>query len=248
VVSSRDVIISHRHRYLFVELPRTGSTAIRRELRTHYDGEVILHKHATYEEFLKQASPEEKTYFVFSGIRNPLDAAVSLYFKLKTDHNRRMSDPSRRPKHKPLLNRLLHGMKFGFLRRTDADFATYFMRYYVLPHDTSASLSHERIDFVIRFENLAEGFEEALRRIGIEPVRPLPLANATAKRDRDYRQYYPPRTWKRARRVFGPYMTRWGYEFPAEWQVGQPSLSERATYGVFSFFAKLYWRFIRPIT
>ena len=242
------MIISHRHRYLFIELPRTGSTAIRRELRANYDGAPILHKHATYEEFLKQATDDEKTYFVFSGIRNPMDAAVSLYFKLKTDHNQRMSDPTRRPKHKPILNRILHRVKFGFLRRTDADFATYFMRYYVLPHDTFASLSHHRLDYVIRFESLADGFAEALHRIGIEPVRPLPAANATSTRSREWTQYYPPRTWKRARRVFGPYMARWGYEFPPEWHIGRPTAFERAGYAVFSFFAKLYWRFIRPVT
>jgi Sulfotransferase family len=247
VVSSAVVIISHRYRYLFVELPRTGSTAIRRELRSQYDGVPILHKHATYEEFLRQASEDEKRYFVFSGIRNPLDDAVSLYFKLKTDHNRRMSDPARRPKHKPLLNRILHRMKFGFLRRTDADFATYFMRYYVLPHDTWASLSHDRFDYVIRFEHLAEDFETVLRRLAIEPKRPLPQANRTASRARRFEDYYPPSTWKRARRVFGPYMERWGYDFPAEWRVGSPTRFDRIGYSAFSFFARLYWRFVRPV-
>ena len=30
----------------------------------------------TYRDFLRQATEDEKTYFVFSGIRNPLDVAV----------------------------------------------------------------------------------------------------------------------------------------------------------------------------
>ena len=38
------MIISHRHRYVFVKLPRTGSSAVRRELRELYDGVPILHK------------------------------------------------------------------------------------------------------------------------------------------------------------------------------------------------------------
>jgi hypothetical protein len=240
------VIISHSHRYLFVELPRTGSTAIRRELRELYDGKPILHKHATYEEFLKIASADEKGYFVFSGIRNPLDDAVSQYFKLKTDHNRRMTDPARAPKRKPLLNRLVDRGVFRYLQRNDPDFATYFMRYHRLPYDRWSSLSHDRFDYIIRFENLADDFAEALRRIGIEPKRPLPAINATAARSRDYRDYYPPHTRARARRVFGPYMERWGYAFPPEWGISEPTAADRVQYSVFSFVASIYWRHIRP--
>src|SRR2546426_260618 len=40
------LIVSHKHRYVFVELPRTGSTAVRHELRELYDGTPILHKHS----------------------------------------------------------------------------------------------------------------------------------------------------------------------------------------------------------
>ena len=89
------MIISHTHRYLFVELPRTGSTAISRELVQNYEGAHILWKHATYQDFLKVAKPEEKEYFVFSGIRNPLDDAVSRYFKIMTDHRERFTDPEK---------------------------------------------------------------------------------------------------------------------------------------------------------
>jgi len=241
------LIISHRHRYLFVELPRTGSTAIRQELRAFYDGETILQKHATYEEFLTAATPEEKKYFVFSGIRNPLDDAVSQYFKLKTDHNERMTNPERAPKSKPLLNRVVDRHIFGYLRRTDADFPRYFMRYHVLPYDRWSSLSHDRFDYVIRFESLAEDFAEVLDRIGITPRRELPQVNTTAARARTWRDYYPPHTRARARRVFGPFMERWGYEFPPEWEIDRPTTLDRAGYAAFSFAAGLYWRFGRSL-
>ena len=71
------MMISHQHRYVYIEVPRTGSSAVRRELREMYDAEPILRKHATYRDFLRQASADEKTYFAFSGIRNPLDVAVT---------------------------------------------------------------------------------------------------------------------------------------------------------------------------
>ena len=44
------MVLSHKQEYLFVELPRTGSTTISKELCTHYAGEKILSKHATYED------------------------------------------------------------------------------------------------------------------------------------------------------------------------------------------------------
>ena len=73
------MIISHRHRYVFVELPRTGSSAVRRELRELYDGVPILHKHSTYDEFRRQASEDERGYFVFRyrGRRSSRLAAIS---------------------------------------------------------------------------------------------------------------------------------------------------------------------------
>jgi sulfotransferase famil protein len=240
-------MISHEHRFVFVELPRTGSTAIRHELRDMYGARPILHKHATYEEFLRRATADEKRYFVFSGIRHPLDDAVSLYFKLRTDHKSRHTDPDRAPKHRRLLNRLRDDAMYRFIQQPDADFATFFLRFYRLPFDTWASLSHRRFDYVIRFERLSEDFEQALRRIGIEPLRPLPVINRTSSRDRDYSTYYTPEAQRRARRVLGPYMERWGYEFPASWELPPPSRFHRLQYQAFSFFARIYWRFLRSV-
>jgi hypothetical protein len=239
------VIISHRHRYVFVELPRTGSTAVRHELRELYDGEAILRKHATYEEFRRQASPAELEYFSFSAIRNPLDDVISRYHKLLTDHKERFTDPRVRARQRPL-NRLIDDRMYRFLRRPDADFPTFFMHFYVLPYDTWASLSHDRLDYVMRFERLSEDFAAVLGRIGIEPVRPLPVVNATS-RPRGIAELYPPETRGRARRVFGPYMQRWGYRFPDEWHVGRPSTGEVAQYRLFSLLAGLYWRHLRPV-
>ncbi|MEO8509638.1 MAG: sulfotransferase family 2 domain-containing protein [Chloroflexota bacterium] len=240
------MIISHKHRYLFVELPRTGSTAVRRELRELYDGEPILHKHATYEEFAAIATEDERRYFVFSSIRNPLDDAVSRYFKFRTDHKGRYTDPARQPKHKPFVNRVLDESAFRFVRRGRSDFGGFLRRFYPLPFDTWASLSHDRFDLVMRFERLTDDFAEALRLIGVEPVRPLPVANQTGQRDRDFSTYYDEGAQRHARRVFGPYMRRWGYELPPSWELAPPSRWHEAQYATVSAVGGLYWRHLRP--
>jgi hypothetical protein len=136
--------------------------------------------------------------------------------------------------------------QYRFIERGGVGFPAFFLRYYHVPYDTWASLSHDRLDHIIRFERLAEDFGEALHKIGIEPVRDLPIVNRTTERDPDYRIYYPPETRARARRVFGPYMSRWGYEFPAEWGLEPPSRLQWAGYRAVSALSGIYWRYVRP--
>jgi hypothetical protein len=238
------MIISHKHKYLFIELPRTGSTAISRELRQNYAGESILVKHATYDDFMRIATPEEKAYFVFSGIRNPLDDAVSLYFKYLTDHKHKFTDPDRLRRTRGLVT-FLSLQRFHFVRMAQPDFTTYFRRYYRTPYNNWSSLSHKQFDFIIRFEHLQEDFERALRLIGIEPKRPLPKVNPTEKKGRDYLSYYTPEAIAHAKRVFGPFMKQWGYAFPPEWGDGEISRWDQLQFEFFNIFRTVYWKFLR---
>ncbi len=179
------MIISHKHKYIFVELPQTASSAIAKELKANYDGHEILFKHALYStDFLKQAKPEEKQFKVISGLRNPMDICVSNYFKFKTDHENRYSNP-----------RL---MQHGFLRKyimrwwnvrqykniigKGETFEQFFTRAYSVPYASWSIIEHKRMDFIIRFENLNTDFAEALKVIGVEKVRDIPVANKTAEK------------------------------------------------------------------
>lgn len=238
------MIISHKHKYLFVALPQTGSTAISRELRLNYDGERILVKHATYQDFVTIANSEEKEYFVFSCIRNPLDYTVSQYFKYLTDHHHEYTDPKRLKRVRGLVAHLFL-LRFNYVRREQPDFATYFKKYYFTPYNNWSSLSHKDFDFIIRFERIQEDFAQALRLIGLEPKRPLPLTNPTQKKGRDYTCYYTPDTIERAKRVFGPYMRQWGYEFPPEWGESRINPWDQFQFDFLNIFRTVYWRYLR---
>lgn len=238
------MIISHTYKYVFVELPRTGSTAISRELRDLYDGQPILRKHATYQDFLKVASPIEKTYFVFGGIRNPLDDAVSYYFKLKTNHKQKFTDPQKLSRRTGLVN-WIDNTLFHFLQKTDADFSSFFLRWYVVPYNTWASLSHKEFDYVVKFEQLQQDFARVLELIGIEPQRPLPMINKTSGKERTYAIYYTPAAIKRAKRVFGPYMEQWGYTFPPEWGDSTVPWWNQIEFEFLNLFRTVYWKHLR---
>lgn len=208
------MIISHQYRYLFIEIPLTASWAIRHELVEHYDGEPILHKLASYPEFRSKATPEELGYFVFATVRNPLDKAVSRYCKYLTDHKGAFSDPETVV---DLRADQLDIKKFEFVQSTHADFPTYFRRYHHRLFSDMIELSADRLDYVIRYESLQERFSEVLNRLGLEQVGSIPMMNRTKNKRRDFTSYYTSEITEQAKRIFGPAMTKWGYEFPVEW-------------------------------
>ncbi|MBI5030580.1 MAG: sulfotransferase family 2 domain-containing protein [Chloroflexi bacterium] len=238
------MIISHTHKYVFVALPQTGSTAISHELRQQYGGEKILFKHATYENFLKIATPEEKEYFVFSCVRNPLDYAVSQYFKYVTDHKHKYTDPDNLKRLRGIVAQM-YRQRFEFVRQQQPTFPAYFKRYYRTPYSNWSSLSHKKFDFIIRFERLQQDFAEALQRIGIEPVRPLPRTNPTRQKSQNFLSYYTPDIREHAKWVFGPYMKQWGYEFPPEWGETRISSWNQLQFDFFNAFRIVYWKYLR---
>lgn len=210
------MIISDQHRYLFVELPHTGSTAISKELCENYGGQRILTKHARYHQFRRIATPEQKKYFVFSAVRNPLDEAVTLYFRFKTDHDGRYSKATERKQNGGSVSK--HSLRrFEFVRAHKADFPAFLQRFYARPYDNWSTLDHRRFDYVIRYESLQADFAQVLDRLGIPQVRPLPVVNKTGGKNGDFTLYYPPEIRDHARKIFGPFMREWNYQFPPDW-------------------------------
>ena len=211
------MIISRKHRYLFVELPHTASSAIHRELCEYYDGVPILQKHSYYHQFLEIASEEERRYFVFSNIRNPLDVTVTLYCKYKSNHKGAFTDPNRWKSNGGDITDL-ELKRFRFIQENDADFPTFFKRFHRFPpYDNWSRLAHKDFDFVIRYENLQADFSKALELMRIPQQRPLPVVNPTAGKETDFWSYYVPEIRRQAVTVFGPFLSRWGYPFPPEW-------------------------------
>lgn len=243
------MIISHKHKYVFVELPQTASSAIARELVANYDGEEILFKHALYRtDFLKKATPEEKKYRVISGLRNPMDICVSNYFKFKTDHENRYSNP-RLMKH-GLLRRYI--MRWWNVRQykniigKDETFEQFFLRAYSVPYASWSILDHDKFDAIIRFENLQGDFDAALSKLGMEKVRDIPVANKTAEKTKSFWEYYETdKAKKRAKYIFGPYLKRWGYDFPESWSKFKTPWYSFALYRCLNVMRRIFWIYLR---
>lgn len=221
-----------------------ASTAISRELCENYDGSPILRQHATYLDFLRVANDEEKTYFSFSCIRNPLDVAVSNYLKYVSDHKGIFRDSWGRRNF--LYYHLITRRRYAFIKNANADFQTYFMRFHRIPYNNWSSLSHRDLNFIMRFENLQDDFAKVLKLLGIKEERPLPWENMTAGKGKDFLSHYTPGTFERAKRVFGPFMKQWDYEFPSEWGDESTPWLNKMLFDFANIFRNLYWIYLRP--
>jgi hypothetical protein len=121
-----------------VETPHTGSTSVRAELCELYDGRILrgLHRHAYWSEFARLATPEQRRYFAFSCLRDPIDETVSLYFKLKTNHRGAFTDPSKLATSGGFVTpRQIE--RFRFVTENDATLSEYLARFCRIPYDNA---------------------------------------------------------------------------------------------------------------
>lgn len=214
------MIISDINEYLFIAIPRTGSTTISSELIKHYQGREILEKHSNYYEFLKIANKKQKQYFVFATVRNPLDEIVSFYEKLRHPESSSLPDLESTKRLKLLsnyVNKPNHTF-FGFLKKS-------------FPFISSIELNAKYCDFVMRFENLQEDFKKVLKKIGLQKVRDLPTLNKTKKETDHFSKYYKnEEILKLSAKMFAPFMEKWGYQFPDKRFSNYITSSDRIKY------------------
>jgi len=211
--------ISHQHKYVFVELPMTASSAVGLELIENYGAENFKEKHALYREFYKNASTEEKQYFVFSTIRNPIDVVVSKYMKYVNNHH------NYHIKNKKFMNGRIDKIispirerkRFNWVQKNNASFGEFLLKFFHRPYTNWSVVEHHNFDFIMRFENIREDFKTALEKIGIEPVRELPVRNKTEKKAAAATYFDTPKVIEHAKYIFGPFMQKWGYQFPENW-------------------------------
>ncbi len=238
--------VSHKHKYVFVELPMTASSAVGLELIENYDAENFKEKHALYREFFKQASPEEKEYFVFSTIRNPIDVVVSKYMKYVNNHH------NYHIKKKKYMNGgidkfispIRERRRFNWVQKNKATFSQFLLKYYTKPYTNWSIMEHHNFDFVMRFENIQEDFNIALKKIGIQPKRDLPVRNKTEKKKAHESYFDSLEAIERGKYVFGPFMQKWNYEFPENWGENTVSKKAIADFNSINKVKKIYWKYL----
>lgn len=220
------MIISHKYRFLFVEVPYTASHSISEQLIAHYGGQRILRKHANVTQFLGMASATEKSYFKFATVRNPLDSATTDFSKLKSNHKEQFTNPAMLIENGGHVT-ADHLGEFRFIQANDADFSAFFAEFRNRLYNNWFLIGDRNYDFVIRFEDLQSGFSQVLDKLGVEQADPVPHVNRTKGKERSYLDFYTPDIYQQAIRYYGPFMRKWGYEIPKLWgDVKIPLLSQ----------------------
>jgi hypothetical protein len=217
------MLLSPRHRFLFVHIAKTAGTSVRAALErvrrrdpyywlmfpchrlSHLTGHRLGTKFPRHAKAIaaKEMLPKEfyDSLFKFAFVRNPWDLQVSSF------HHIRRERPHYLQGHDDFESFLRWKLDPSRPYQYHIDTSIERQSDYVI--DLHGSLI---VDFVGRYERLQDDFAEACRRIGIGTPE-LPHRRQATDRERDYRPYYSDETAELVAAHFRPDIERFGYGF-----------------------------------
>lgn len=184
------MIISHRHRFIFVPVPKTGTHSVRQALRLQLGPDdleqvgLFVNKRFPYDELARirhghlglddvrahVGDDVADGYFSFAFVRNPFDRFVSYCSFMTREHGAFDADPQGTMHH--ILFELRPMQHIHFKPQS------------AMLTDSSGALN---IDFVGHSERMQDDYDAICARIGM-PSQTLERVNAS--RRGDYHQYY----------------------------------------------------------
>jgi hypothetical protein len=216
--------ISHKHRFVFLAYPRTGSTSIRKILDNYSDVKSIYIAETSKKfPFYHHISASElksifdnrgwkwHSYKKFCVVRNPYDRVVSLFHHSKIMKARMLET---------------HGLFYYFLRKAKDiikptnSFTDYVMQ--ITPNNRLAAplrnfICSDRGDFLVEdilmYETFTVELPGYLRKLDLSIVsEDIPLLNCSQNR-KEYRQYYNEKTKEKISNLYAYEINRFGYKF-----------------------------------
>ncbi|NEO33571.1 MAG: sulfotransferase family protein [Symploca sp. SIO3C6] len=213
-------MISHKHKCIFVEVPKTGSSSIRNIIGsppkphlnicqikfnmqnywTHYGGLKNQFLSSAYlllpkKERLKIGKKQFNSYFKFGFVRNPWDRVVSLYLRRE---GLQMRD-------KLTFDEFVSWIKYSSSTCVNSIPHVNQIDWFVDPHGNVI------VDFIGRFENLQKDWTTISKQLGLK--QDLPHKNKNMGRSKHYTEYYSEVTKKIIQDKFRVDIEYFGYEF-----------------------------------
>ena len=200
-------MISFQKSFLFVHIPKTAGNSIQSALRDYSEDQLValrkeqdgierfglrnpkykIRKHSTLREYRDTLGDEQfRKVYRFTCVRNPWDRMVSYYFT-----------PTQSPESWD--REKFHGIISNAISIAD------YLRLNQNEKDPFAN-----VDYIMRFENLADDFRAVCNQLDISPVT-LPQYNRSTREH--YSKYYDDELRKFVRNRFTEEIERFGYTF-----------------------------------
>jgi len=207
------LIISRKHKFIFVAVPKTGTHSVRRALREQMGPDdleqvrLFVDKHFPWPDLAKlehghitlaQVRPflgdeDFGSFFKFAFVRNPFDRFVSYCAFMTREIGAFERDPKGVMRHllfrAPPMHHILFQPQHAFVTDREGEL-----------------LSHA----IGRVEEMQRSYDDICGRIGI-PTAELEKANCS--RHGDYRQYYDQQLIDGVAKLYGKDLSLFGYDF-----------------------------------
>lgn len=194
-------MINHKHKFIFIHIPKTGGTSI----ETHIRGNANVakkqnNKHNTVKDYMNKTGKLFDKYFSFSFVRNPYDFLVS-YYKFRMVM---------------ISGELGRTERFMYSKYSKSNFKDWIINNFyddprVITHlDFLSYDSKLKVDFIGKFENLQEDFNIVCDKIGIVQHQ-LPHINKT--KHKHYTVYYDDETREIVAKKYAKDIEYFGYDF-----------------------------------
>lgn len=185
---------------IHVHIPRCAGVSVSNSL---FGG--LAGGHTTLAEYRIVFGPREfHSYFKFSFVRNPWDRLVSAFFFLKA------GGFSRWDAQWAAANLSVYADLESFVRGwVNKDNCAKYYHFYPQRHYLCVDDDELALDFVGRFENLAQDFHHVCEVLGIEAA----LADSNRSQRSDYRNYYTAHTRQLVADVYAEDIKLFGYSF-----------------------------------
>jgi hypothetical protein len=200
-------MISLQKRFLFVHIPKTAGNSIQSVLRDYSEDQLValrkeqdgierfglrnprykLKKHSTLREYYDALGDEQfRDLCKFTCVRNPWDRMVSYYFTPTQN-----LETWNRKKFRGIISKTVSAADYLRLDNGEGD-------------------PFANVDYIMRFESLADDFRVVCTTIGISPSS-LPQYNRSNREH--YSKYYDDELRELVRNRFATEIERFGYTF-----------------------------------
>lgn len=207
------MIVSHKHRFIFVAVPKTGTHSVRQALRAHMGPDdmeqarlfvekqfpiaelaALKHGHLSFEQVRPFLGEETfGSYLKFAFVRNPFDRFVSYCSFATSQQGTFDHDPKGVMRHilfkQPPHNHIIFWPQYRFLTGADGELQT---------------------DFLGRVETMQTSYDAVAARLGVDSS---PLDHANQSRRGNYRDYYDQEMIDAVAQIYARDLELFGYDF-----------------------------------